>query len=60
MDGEFIFLFWGLAVEVGVLLPLSPEVYEPIPHFIIRMVIRRTIPGFPAQSPHPFFLVVLS
>jgi len=36
MGGEFTFLFWGLAVVVGVLLPLSLEVYELIPHFIHR------------------------
>ena len=34
MGGEFTFLFWGLAVAVGILLPLSLEVYELIPHFI--------------------------
>ena len=33
MGGEFTFLFWGLAVAVGILLPLSFQVYELLPHF---------------------------
>ena len=33
MGGEFTFLFWGLAIVVGILLPLSFEVYELLPHF---------------------------
>ncbi len=40
MGGEFTFLFWGLAVVVGVLLPLALEVYELIPHFISRVTMR--------------------
>lgn len=40
MGGEFTFLFWGLAVAVGILLPLSLEVYEMIPHFISRVAMR--------------------
>ncbi len=44
MGGEFTFLFWGLAVVVGVLLPLALEVYELIPHFISRVVMREHNP----------------
>jgi formate-dependent nitrite reductase membrane component NrfD len=40
MGGEFTFLFWGMAVVVGVLFPLSLEVYEMIPHFIGRRAMR--------------------
>jgi protein NrfD len=44
MGGDFTFLFWGLAVVVGILLPLSLEVYELIPHFISRLVMREHNP----------------
>ena len=44
MGGEFTFLFWGLAVVVGVLFPLSLEVYELIPHFISRTAMREHNP----------------
>ncbi|MDP1993023.1 MAG: NrfD/PsrC family molybdoenzyme membrane anchor subunit [Syntrophales bacterium] len=44
MGGEFTFLFWGLAVVVGILFPLSLEVYELIPHFISRTVMRKHNP----------------
>ena len=44
MGGEFTFLFWGLAVVVGVLLPLLLEIYEIIPHFISRVVMREHNP----------------
>jgi formate-dependent nitrite reductase membrane component NrfD len=44
MGGEFTFLFWGLAVVVGVLLPLSLEVYELAPHFISRTAMREHNP----------------
>jgi len=44
MGGEFTFLFWGMAVVVGILLPLSLEVYELIPHFISRVVMREHNP----------------
>jgi formate-dependent nitrite reductase membrane component NrfD len=40
MGGEFTFLFWGMAVAVGVLLPLTLEVYELIPHFIGHVAMR--------------------
>ncbi|HBB17867.1 MAG TPA: hypothetical protein DCZ97_13030 [Syntrophus sp. (in: bacteria)] len=40
MGGEFTFLFWGMAVVVGILLPLSLEVYELVRHFISRVVMR--------------------
>jgi formate-dependent nitrite reductase membrane component NrfD len=44
MGGEFTFLFWGLAIVVGVLLPLSLEVYELIPHFVSRRAMREHNP----------------
>ncbi len=44
MGGEFTFLFWGMAVVVGVLFPLSLEIYELIPHFISRTVMREHNP----------------
>jgi formate-dependent nitrite reductase membrane component NrfD len=40
MGGEFTFLFWGMAVVVGVLFPLALEIYELIPHFSSRSVTR--------------------
>jgi formate-dependent nitrite reductase membrane component NrfD len=40
MGGEYTFLFWGMAVAVGVLLPLSLELYELIPHFIGHAAMR--------------------
>jgi formate-dependent nitrite reductase membrane component NrfD len=44
MGGEFTFLFWGLAIAVGVLLPFSLEAYELIPHFVGRKAIREHNP----------------
>ena len=44
MGGQFTFLFWGLAVVVGVLFPLSLEVYELIPHFINHSAMREHNP----------------
>ncbi len=44
MGGEFTFLFWGMAVVVGVLFPLSLEVYELIPHFISHVAMREHNP----------------
>ncbi len=40
MGGEFTFLFWGIAVAVGILLPLFLEIYELIPHFIGHVAMR--------------------
>jgi formate-dependent nitrite reductase membrane component NrfD len=40
MGGQFTFLFWGLVVAVGILLPLCLEVYELIPNFVERMKMR--------------------
>ena len=40
MGGEYTFLFWGLAVVVGVFLPLSFQVYELIPHVVSRTGMR--------------------
>lgn len=44
MGGEFTFLFWGLAVALGVLVPLCLEVYELLPHFVSRKVMREHNP----------------
>jgi formate-dependent nitrite reductase membrane component NrfD len=44
MGGEFTFLFWGVAVGVGVILPLVLEFYEAIPHVISRRVMREHNP----------------
>ncbi len=34
MGGEFTLLFWGLAVGLGILLPLVLEIYELVSHYI--------------------------
>ena len=44
MGGDFTFLFWGIAVAFGILLPLALEVYELIPHFISRVTMREHNP----------------
>jgi polysulfide reductase chain C len=40
MGGEFTLLFWIVAVGVGIILPLSLEVYELIPHYIEHVELR--------------------
>lgn len=40
MGGEFTLLFWIVAVGVGIVLPLSLEVYELIPHYIEHVELR--------------------
>lgn len=44
MGGEFTLLFWTLVVGVGILLPLSLEVYELIPHYIWHVELREHNP----------------
>lgn len=44
MGGEFTFLFWGLAVVVGILIPFALVVYELIPHFTHHTVLREHNP----------------
>ena len=34
MGGEFTFLFWGIAVGIGILFPLALELYELSPRFL--------------------------
>jgi formate-dependent nitrite reductase membrane component NrfD len=34
MGGDFTFLFWGLVVGIGILLPLSLELYELSPRLL--------------------------
>jgi formate-dependent nitrite reductase membrane component NrfD len=40
MGGEFTLPFWIVAVGVGIILPLSLEVYELIPHYIEHVELR--------------------
>lgn len=44
MGGEFTFLFWGLAIGVGIIIPLVIEVYELIPHYIKHAPLRQHNP----------------
>jgi formate-dependent nitrite reductase membrane component NrfD len=44
MGGEFTFLFWVVFVGIGIILPLSLEVYELIPHFIKHVALREHKP----------------
>jgi polysulfide reductase chain C len=34
MGGDFTFLFWGLVVGIGILLPLALELYELSPRLL--------------------------
>ncbi len=40
MGGEFTFLFWLVAVGVGILIPMVIEAYELTPHFLKRVPLR--------------------
>lgn len=40
MGGEFTFLFWGLAIGIGILLPLGLELYELFPRLIKEVELR--------------------
>ncbi len=44
MGGEFTLLFWGLAVVLGIIVPLAIEVYELIPHYIKQAPLREHNP----------------
>jgi formate-dependent nitrite reductase membrane component NrfD len=44
MGGDFTFLFWVIAVGVGILVPMALETYELIPHFIKRVSLREHRP----------------
>jgi formate-dependent nitrite reductase membrane component NrfD len=44
MGGDFTFLFWVIAVGVGILFPMALEAYELIPHFIRRVQFREHNP----------------
>ena len=53
MGGEFTLPFWVIAVGIGILVPMSLETYELIPHFIKRAHLRKHKPwisGFTAAS----------
>ncbi len=53
MGGEFTLPFWVIAVGIGILVPMSLETYELIPHFIKRAHLREHKPwisGFTAAS----------
>lgn len=40
MGGEFTFLFWGIAVGLGILVPMAIEIYELVPHFVRHLPLR--------------------
>jgi len=40
MGGEFSFLFWGLVIGIGILLPLALELYELFPRLINKVELR--------------------
>ena len=44
MGGQFTFLFWGIAIGVGILFPLVLEVSEMIPHFNENITLREHNP----------------
>jgi len=44
MGGSYTFLFWGLAVGVGIIFPLCLEVYELIPHYVRHAALREHNP----------------
>jgi formate-dependent nitrite reductase membrane component NrfD len=44
MGGDYTFLFWAIAVGVGILFPMALETYELIPHFIKRVRLREHRP----------------
>jgi len=44
MGGDYTFLFWAVAVGVGILLPMALETYELIPHFIKRTKLKEHKP----------------
>lgn len=44
MGGEFTFPFWFFVVGIGIILPLSLEVYELIPHYIAHRELREHNP----------------
>ncbi len=44
MGGEFTFLFWFFVVGLGILVPLSLEIYELIPHYIKQVELREHNP----------------
>jgi formate-dependent nitrite reductase membrane component NrfD len=44
MGGEFTLLFWLVVVGVGIFLPLTLEVYELIPHYIVHLELREHNP----------------
>ena len=44
MGGPYTFLFWGVVVTVGLILPLCLELYELVPHFIRQADLRQHNP----------------
>ena len=44
MGGEYTFLFWGIAVVIGILFPFCLEVYELLPHFVDHAALREHNP----------------
>jgi formate-dependent nitrite reductase membrane component NrfD len=44
MGGQYTFLFWGVVVALGVMFPLTLELYELVPHFTRRAALREHNP----------------
>lgn len=44
MGGPYTFMFWGLVVGLGILIPLCLEVYELLPHFVRQAEMRKHNP----------------
>ncbi len=44
MGGDFTFTFWVLVVGLGMIFPLSLEIYELMPHFIKNVPLRQHNP----------------
>lgn len=44
MGGPYTFLFWGIVVVVGIIIPLCLEIYELLPHFTRQAEMREHNP----------------
>ena len=44
MGGPYTFLFWGIVVALGLILPLCLEIYELVPHFVRQTALREHNP----------------
>jgi formate-dependent nitrite reductase membrane component NrfD len=50
MGGDYTFLFWVIAVGVGIIFPMALETYEWIPHFMKRVSLREHNPWISALT----------